>query len=176
MLPEVHYIQVVDTDGSITENRTDIGAKSSAFLASPAPGEGRYLTVAYGGAAPAPPTLTAGEIAHGGAGTVLSEHADLERGTVTATIDARRSAVVLLSVSYDPGWQVTVDGRPGSTEVVVPAMPGVRVPAGVHVVRFSYVGYQDYWALLLVAAASLFTAAAVSLRWRREETAAPRRP
>lgn len=176
MLPEVHYIQVVDTVGSITENRTDIGAKSSAFLASPAPGEGRYLTVAYGGAVPAPPTLTAGEVAHGAAGTVLSEHADLERGTVTATIDARRSAVVLLSVSYDPGWQVTVDGRPGSTEVVVPAMPGVRVPAGVHVVRFTYVGYQDYWALFLVAAVSLFAAAAVSLRWRREEAAAPRCP
>ena len=174
VLPAVHYVQVVDTVGSIAENRTDIGSMSSAFLASRAPGEGRYLTVAYGAAPAAPPTLTRREVVHGLAGTVLSEHGDLELGTLTATVDARRSAVVLLSASYDPGWQVTVDGRPSTVEVVAPAMPGVRIPAGIHVVRFNFVGDQDYWVLFLVLAVSLLLASAISWRWKRGETGVTR--
>ena len=167
LLPSVHYVQVVDTVGSIIENRTDIGARSSAFIGSSAPTEGRYLTVAYAGAEPSLPTLAASATPKGPAGTVLSEHADLAQGTITATVDARRTAVVLLSASYDPGWKVTVDGRPASTEIIVPAMPGVRVTAGRHVVRFTYVGYQSYWAVFLLSGLSVAVAGGVSARWRR---------
>jgi len=172
-LPGVHYVQIVDTVGSIAENRTDIGAQSSHFLESSQPDKGRYLSVAYAGAAPAPPTLPLGERSKGAAGTVVSVHADLARGTLTAIVDANRAAVVLLSASYDPGWHITVDGRPRTSEVIVPAMPGVRVSAGVHVVRFTYVGYNDYWELFLVSAVSLLAAAAVSFRWRRQEAQEP---
>ena len=174
MLPAVHYLQVVDTVGSISENRTDVGAKSSAFLASTSPGEGRYLTVAYDGGPAATASLRPGATARGPAGSVESVHANLERGTVTATVEARRAAVVLLSASYDPGWQVTVDGRPSAVQMVAPAMPGVRVPAGVHVVRFTYVGYPDYWVLFLVTGASLLAGGLVALRWRRREAEATR--
>jgi hypothetical protein len=168
-LPGVHYVQVVDTVGSIAENRTDIGAKSSRFLESSEPGEGRYLTVAYAGSAAAAPTLTRDSFGRGPAGTVVSEHADLERGTVTATVDARRTAVVVLSASFDPGWRVTVDGRQATTQIIVPAMPGVRVSAGVHVVRFTYVGYQYYWELFVLCSVSLALAAVIAARWRRED-------
>jgi hypothetical protein len=166
-LPNVHYVQVVDTVGSIVENRTDIGKNSSSFVQSAAPGEGRYLSVAYAGAAAAPPTLPSSVAAPGPAGTVVSESADLAQGRVTVTVDASRTAIVLLSVSYDPGWKVTVDGRPTSTEIIVPAMPGVRVAPGRHVVRFTYVGYQHYWELFLVSGSSLVVAGGVSARWRR---------
>ena len=57
VMPSVHYVQVVDTVGSIIENRTDIGRRSSVFIRSAAPTYGRYLTVAYAGAEPSPPTL-----------------------------------------------------------------------------------------------------------------------
>lgn len=166
-LPRIHYVQVVDTVGSIVENRTDIGAISSSFIASRAPSQGRYLTVAYEGAPPAPPTLAGSLEPKGPAGTVVSEQADLARGSVTVTVDARRTAVVLLSASYDPGWKVTVDGKPAATEIIVPAMPGVRVTAGVHVVRFTYVGYQHYWELFVLYGVSIVAAAGVSTRWRR---------
>ncbi len=168
-LPRVHYVQVVDTVGSIAENRTDIGAMSSRFVRSSDPADGRYLTVAYAGARAAPPTIERGTLAHGPAGTVVSLHADLERGTLTATIDARRTAVVLLNASYDPGWQVTVDGRPAPTEMIVPAMPGVRVSAGIHVIRFTFVGYQYYGELFVICCASLVSAALIALRWRRKQ-------
>jgi hypothetical protein len=166
-LPRIHYVQVVDTVGSIVENRTDIGAISSSFIASRAPGQGRYLSVAYEGARAAPPTLAGAVQPSGPAGTVVSEQADLNRGTVTVTVDARRTAVVLLSASYDPGWRVTVDGKASAAEIIVPAMPGVRVAAGLHVVRFTYVGYQHYWELFVLSGASVVAAAGVSVRWRR---------
>ena len=166
-LPGVHYVQVVDTVGSIAENRTDIGALSSSFIRSSAPTEGRYLTVAYAGAAAALPTLPSSSGSNGPAGTVLSENADLAKGTVTVTVEARRTAVVLLSASYDPGWKVTVDGQPASTEIIEPAMPGVTVTAGRHVISFTYVGYQHYWRDFLVAGVSIAVAGGVSVRWRR---------
>ena len=168
-LPNVHYLQVVDTVGTIAENRTDIGVNSAPFLKSKGPSQGRYLTVAYAGAPPAPPTLAKGAVTSGPAGTVISEHADLDRGTLTATIDARRPSVVVLSASFDPGWHATVDGRPVATQIVVPALPGVRVPAGVHVVRFTYVGYQYYWELFLVAVLSIAGGCLIEARWRRRE-------
>ena len=160
-LPGVRYVQVVDTVGSVIENRTDIGATSSPFLASSGPDKGRYLTVAYGGAAAAPPTLKPGESDYGPAGTVVSVQANLEKGVVTATIVAGRTAVVLLSASYDPGWRVTVDSKAAASEIVAPAMPGVRVSAGLHVVRFTYVGYQNYLELILLSVFSLATSAVV---------------
>ena len=172
-LPAVRYVQVVDTVGSITENRTDIGARSSAFLASSGPDEGRYLTVAYDGAAASTPTLEHGKSNHGPAGTVVSMQANLEKGMVTTTVVARRSAVVLLSASYDPGWRVTVDYKRAVTEIIAPAMPGVRVAPGIHVVRFTYVGYQNYLELLLLSVFSLATSAFVSAGWRRKEDAPP---
>ena len=168
-LPRVSYVQVVDTVGSITENRTDIGAMSSSFLASSGPENGRYLTVAYGGVAAAPPTFKPGESNHGPAGTVVSMQANLENGTTTATIVAKRTAVVVLSASYDPGWRVTVDSKPAVTEIVAPAMPGVRVSAGIHVVRFTYVGYQGYAELFLALALAVAAGVIVSARWKREE-------
>jgi hypothetical protein len=166
-LPNVHYVQVVDTVGSIAETRTDIGATSSSFLQSAAPGQDRYLTVAYAGAAAAPPTLPASDTPAGSAGTLVSERVDLAQGTVTATVDATRTAVVLLSASYDPGWKVTVDGVPAATEIVVPALPGVRVPPGRHVVRFTYVGYQNYLELFLVSGVSIVVAGGISVAWKR---------
>jgi uncharacterized membrane protein YfhO len=74
---------------------------------------------------------------------------------------------VLLSVSYNPGWQVLVDGRPATTDMVAPALIGVRVGPGVHSVRFVYRGYPDYPQLLLLAGAALVALVVVE---RRQKT------
>jgi len=61
----------------------------------------------------------------------------------------RRGAAVRF---YDPGWRALVDGRAVATEMVAPALVGVRVGPGVHTVRFVYKGFPDYPQLLVLAA------------------------
>jgi uncharacterized membrane protein YfhO len=86
---------------------------------------------------------------------VLSERSDLANGTVVVRVSVLRNAVVLLSASYDPGWRALVDGRAFATEMVAPALVGVRVGPGVHTVRFVYKGFPDYPQLLVLAALAL---------------------
>jgi uncharacterized membrane protein YfhO len=86
----------------------------------------------------------------GAAGTVRAEHDDLADGRVSATVVARRSAAVVLSASFDPGWTARVDGRRTPVEMLAPALPAVRVGPGVHTVTFSYAGYGLYPALFVV--------------------------
>ena len=101
-------IQVVDTQSSIAANGSTLGTQTAAFLESDGPSKGIYPTIAYAGQPAAAPTLPSGLVASGPAGTVLSEHDDLEAGRAVATVFARRTAVVLLASSFDPGW--TRDG------------------------------------------------------------------
>ena len=49
-----------------------------------------------------------------------------------------RPGVVILSDSYYPGWQATVDGEPARIYAANHLFRGVEVGAGVHEVRFIY--------------------------------------
>ncbi|MGH9132242.1 MAG: YfhO family protein, partial [Acidimicrobiales bacterium] len=63
-----------------------------------------------------------------------------------------------LSASYDPGWTATVDGRSVATQMVAPALVGVRVSAGTHRIVFDYQGfgyYPELGALLVLALLAL---------------------
>lgn len=157
-IPGNSYIQVVETRGTITANRSDIGRRTRAFLDSHLPDKGIYPTVAYGGAPAATPTLRAGEAPLGSPGRVLSERSDLVEGELSTVVHLRRKAVVVLSASYDPGWTVTVDGHPARTEMVAPALVGVTLGPGTHRVRFVYAAYPDYPELFAVGAAGLVLA------------------
>ncbi len=53
--------------------------------------------------------------------------------------DGHGAGVVVLSESWDPGWQVTVDGVGAETIIVDHALLGVSVAADARDVRFSYV-------------------------------------
>jgi hypothetical protein len=81
-------------------------------------------------------------------------------------VSAARPCVVLLSASFDPGWQALVDGRPAATEMVAPALVGVRVGPGVHSVSFIYRGFPDYAQLLILGAAAFVALVVVDRRWR----------
>ena len=176
-LPGNTYIRVVDTVGSVTANRADIGSRTASYLRSPLPAEGRYLTVGFAGARPAPPTLPASPTpsprtvpglrpaaarAPTLPGTVLREQVDLAEGAATAEVTATRQAVVVLSASFDPGWSVSVDGRPAATEMVAPALVGVTVPSGTHQVVFRYHGFAAYPELLALALLSVLAVAMVT--------------
>jgi len=166
-VPGVSYVQIVDTISPIALDRSDIGQQTAWFLRSPLPTEGLYPTVAFAGAKAATPTSEGRHEPRGPAGSLRSEEADLANGRLTATVVAYRRAVVLLSASYDPGWAVTVDGRRASTEMIAPALVGVEVPAGVHVVVFTYRGANGYPWLAGFSALSLLCVGGLELRQRR---------
>ncbi len=105
----------------------------------------------------------------GAAGSVRTEHDDLADGHVSATVVARRSAAVVLSASFDPGWSVRVDGRRAPVEMLAPALPAVRVGPGVHTVTFSYGGFGLYTPLfaVLVVTVVILVWAGLFDGWRR---------
>jgi hypothetical protein len=160
-------IQVVDTQSSIAANEDNIGAQTESFLQSSLPGHSVYPTIAFDGKPAAVPTLASGSSASGPAGRVIGLRNDLFNGTVRTTVFANRTAVVLLKASFDPGWKVTVDGQPATTEMVAPALVGVTVTPGYHTVVFSYVGYSNYPLLFGIAFITLVGVGLGWLRWRR---------
>ena len=166
-LPANGYVQLVDTRGVISADSGDLGSASRGFLARLSSKDPVYPTVAYEGGPAAAATLRPGEVPPGPAGRVLSEEADLADGEVVADLDARRTAVVVLSASFDPGWQAQVDGRPAVTEMVAPALVGVRVGPGHHTVRFFYRGFPDYWQLTVVGSGGLVALLIFERRSRR---------
>jgi hypothetical protein len=165
-LPANSYVRVVDTVGTLAASRADVGSQSVAYLHSAQPGEGRYLTVSYADARAAPPTLRPATRAAGSPGAVLAERTDLTVGTARAVVRLRRRAAVALAASFDPGWSVTIDGRPAGAEMLAPALVGVTVPPGTHYISFRYAGFGGYPELLALAAAVL-TATAMLTRARR---------
>lgn len=149
------YLRVVDTVGSLREDRADVARRTVTYLEGPLPAAGRYLTVGFAGAPAPAPTAPQATPPAGAPGTVLADSVDLPAGAARATVRLARQAVVVLSASYDPGWTVTVDGHPAPTEMLAPALVGVEVPAGEHVVAFQYVGFGWYGELFALAVVSL---------------------
>jgi hypothetical protein len=172
-LPGNSYLRIADTTGSLPASRADIGTQSVPYLNSVLPGQDQYLTIAYAGAAPAPPTLPSPAQAAGPPGAIRTEHADLANGAATATVSLRRKAVVVLSASFDPGWSVTIDGQPATPEMIAPALTGVTVPPGIHRIAFRYTGFAGYPELFAVAIAAITATAWLTRRSRR--TARPSR-
>ena len=167
-LPHDGYVQVVDTYGpALVEDKAHMGVDSASFVRSDLAGEDLYPVVAFGGRKAAAPTLESSIRPKGPVGTVVHESDDLVEGMVTARVVANRTSVVLLKESFDPGWTVTVDGRPEPTEMIAPAYVGVRVGAGHHVVVFRYQAYPDYPELFGLALAAILALGFGPWLWRR---------
>jgi hypothetical protein len=151
----IGYGRVVDTVGSIVENRADIAPRSLRFLGSTLPGTGQYLTVAYGRTPAAAPTQPGVSADRSSPGRILSQTEAPGSGSFTFDVDLTRRAVVVLSETYDPGWKAFVDGRRAPTEMLAPALVGVGVGVGLHTVSFEYTGFGAYGILFAVAGAIL---------------------
>lgn len=150
-VPTSGYLDVVDTTSpAIRADRTDLFQRASFFMKSERLRLGRYPTIAFAGQAAARPTLPAGADPSNPPGSIRSEDVALADGLVTAEVVADRPAVVLLKVSFDPRWAVTVDGVPATTEMVAPSFMGVDVPAGAHSIAFRYQPFPDYALLLAI--------------------------
>ena len=157
-------LQVVDTVGSVTADRTNIGARTASFVRSDLASSGSYLSVGYAGAkAPAPTRARATPPPVSAPGSILESHVARNLGDASAVVDTNRAAVVLFKVSYDPGWLVTVDGRPAKTEMIAPAYVGVGVSRGHHVVTFTYESDAHIAVLLLILLGSALLCVAYCL-------------
>lgn len=60
------------------------------------------------------------------------------RSPLEYRVRADRTALLVVSETWDAGWRAEVDGRPAPVLRVNHAMRGVRLPPGEHVVRFAY--------------------------------------
>jgi hypothetical protein len=160
------YVQAGQIVGEISANRTNVGARSVPLLHSGLADDGAYLGVRYGsggsGDGHLPPAAS-----RPAAGEVSAQHADLDNGQASATVQMRRPGVVVLSASYDPGWTATVNGRPRPTRMVAPALVAVDVPAGTDHVVFRFHGYGDYPELLALSGLTLALVAVAPVCLRR---------
>jgi hypothetical protein len=163
-LPHGGYVHLYRTIGVLTATRADLGTKSVPLLRSPILGAYQDLTVAFNGGAAARRTA-ASSPASDSPGRVLIEHDDLPDGQVNTTIHATTRSIVVLSASYDPGWAVTVDNRAAVTQMIAPALVGVEVPPGTHVVEFRYGGFGLYTVLWSVSGLAVVGAATGTWLW-----------
>jgi Bacterial membrane protein YfhO len=161
------YLDVVDTIGTLRENRADVSSVALPMLALPLIADHQDLSVSWDGRPVAPPTDPAAHLELAPPGSIVSQTADPAHGHFSGVVVLRRNSVMLLSASYDPGWKVTVDGRPATPEILAPAVVGVTVSQGRHQVVFQYVGYRHYGLLFLVAVIGLVMAGSSCLDFAR---------
>jgi uncharacterized membrane protein YfhO len=103
---------------------------------------------------------------------VIGEDIDLRDGRATATVLADRPAMVMLKTTFDPRWQVTVDGVPQEPQMIAPSFVGREVPAGRHTVRFVYEPFPRYDVMLLIGLVTLIALALVPGRLRARRSPA----
>lgn len=152
---DIGYLSVVDTVTPVAVDRTNLGLAMASFLSSDLPAQGRYPTLAFGGAEAAKPTLGPNDQPNSSPGRVVRSFAQPADGLFKGEVAMDRRAVVLLKSSFDPRWRVLVDGVDTETEMVAPGFVGVTVPPGLHTVMFTYRPYPWYWVLFLVGAVVL---------------------
>ena len=66
-------------------------------------------------------------------------HLDSWRDTkLTGTVTAAESGTLFLSIPYDEGWTITIDGQPAEGEKILEAFLSVPVEAGTHEISLTY--------------------------------------
>lgn len=165
------YLNVVETvPPPIAADRTNLSQRAAFFLPSDMLREGRYPTIAFAGVPAAPPTASGEHEIPGSPGEVRFERASLADGEVTGLIGSTRPAMVILKSSFDPRWQVVIDGVELEPQMVAPSFVGRMVPAGKHVIEFRYRPFPRYdllFAIGVVAFAGLWFGPGLIEAWAR---------
>jgi len=166
------YLEVVESTGSLREDRADITSRCLVLLDTLVPGVD--WAVQYPGLAPPGRPESATPLGDAGlppAGAVVASKVDLDAGLVTARVDMAKPGTLLLSETYDPGWHAWVDGRAVPTVMMAPALLGVPLATGAHEVVLRYEGPSWYPWLWLTGLVGLVLLAIAGRGWdRRAET------
>jgi hypothetical protein len=149
------YLEVVDTITPITARRDNLAVQVGQWMRSGLVGRHRHPTIGFEGREPALPTSPPGVIPEDPPGRVVSQDASAADGLFVGVVEADRTSVVLLKATFDPRWQVVVDGRPAEAQMVAPSFVGVEVSPGRHSVEFRYVPVGSYGWLLALGVVTL---------------------
>lgn len=150
------YLDVVDTvSPPIEADQVTLHDQAVFFLTSDLLEDDRYPTIAFAGQPAAEPSLEDGAAPQGPAGSVLFEQVDLSGGEFVAEVVAHRRAVVILRSTFDPRWEVTVDGVAVERQMLAPSFVGGAVPPGRHTVAFRYRTFPRYDLLFAIGALTL---------------------
>jgi Bacterial membrane protein YfhO len=149
--------QLVESDSAtaLTElGSADFHPRQVALTSRALPG----LSTTPGGSAPA---------GQSSPGTAHLVHYGAQRVVIEAR--ASRPSELVLSDTYYPGWQVTVNGRPTRLDRVDFMFRGVPVPAGTDRIVFTYdpSSFRIGWTISLGAVVVLVAAVALGLSRRR---------
>jgi hypothetical protein len=90
----------------------------------------------------------------------------IRSGRIDVVAACDTPGTLLIKVTYDPGWHVTVDDVPAATFMLSPAYLGVTVPAGTHSVTAHYTSAPSKTPLLLLGLLALVIAVPVTRRLR----------
>jgi hypothetical protein len=154
------YVDLVQVTGTLSADRADIGSKSLVFMDLLQANQD--WAVKWPGAGPPPePSVPAAQAQLGFAspGTIDSVQASPPESSFSTEVTMDKPGTLVFSVSYDPGWHAWVDGRPTRTEMLAPALVGVKLAPGRHYIVFRYTGFQWYpelWAFGLLSVAGVF--------------------
>jgi len=154
------YVDLVQVTGTLSADRADIGSKSLVFMDLLQANQD--WAVKWPGAGPPPePSVPAAQAQLGVAspGTIDSVQASPPESSFSTEVTMDKPGTLVFSVSYDPGWHAWVDGRPTRTEMLAPALVGVKLAPGRHYIVFRYTGFQWYpelWAFGLLSVAGVF--------------------
>ncbi len=95
-----------------------------------------------------------------------------QRVELKATL--RSPGLVILADTYYPGWRLTIDGKPAPIYRANRLMRGAAVPAGEHVLVYSYEP-QSFRIGAIVSGVSLIALLALAVTSRQGPGLAPRR-
>ncbi|MBA3320981.1 MAG: YfhO family protein, partial [Pyrinomonadaceae bacterium] len=98
----------------------------------------------------------------------MAEVRDVWSKGIEVATRSQSPAFLVLSDVYYPGWRAEVDGKAADVWRTNYALRGVAVPAGEHVVRFTYRPRSFYRGALVSGASLLALAAFTVWGWRRQ--------
>ena len=146
-VPNISYFRILETAGTLSADKASISSQAGLTMRSDLIDRGLTMIVQY----PRPYAtsyLSTKNVAEP-AGLVTSSRVNWKEGEGRATVMLTRPANLMFSTSYDPDWEVYVDGKKSSTEIVSPALLSVPLGSGSHSVVFRYRGFR--WLLPLIA-------------------------
>jgi len=88
---------------------------------------------------------------------------------VTARVSSAAPSFLVLSDVYYPGWGATIDEQPAQLFQTDFVLRGVFVPAGEHLVQFTYAPRSVYWGGLISASALVTLGIMACLWWALSE-------
>ena len=98
----------------------------------------------------------------------ISSFSDTE---ICGTLDAKQDGVLFLSIPYEKGWSVYIDGQKAETVKLMQSMLGAKVSQGHHYIRISYIPEGLVTGVCCSAAALvLFIIFAVMDMFRKKKT------